>query len=88
MATVRMMPAAARALDDLPIEIHTRVLGILERLGHWPGVSGAKPLRGDLAGEYRVRTGDYRVQFSVTGRGRDSVVTVTKIGRRDGFYDE
>src|SRR5436305_279135 len=28
-----------------------------------PRVSGAKPLRGRLAGKYRLRTGDYRLQF-------------------------
>jgi mRNA-degrading endonuclease RelE of RelBE toxin-antitoxin system len=41
-------------------------------------------LRGELAGHYRLRTGDYRVKFFVTG----DVVTVEKIGHRDGFYDE
>ena len=56
----------------------------VERLAAWPHVSGAKPLRGSLAGHYRLRTGDYRIQFCVAG---DSV-TVTKVGHRDGFYDE
>jgi mRNA-degrading endonuclease RelE of RelBE toxin-antitoxin system len=47
-------------------------------------VSGAKPLRGDLTGRYRVRTGDYRVQFQATLE----LVIVDKIGHRDGFYEE
>jgi mRNA-degrading endonuclease RelE of RelBE toxin-antitoxin system len=50
----------------------------------WPAVSGAKPLRGDLAGHYRVRTGDYRVQFYLDG---DTVV-IEKVAHRDGFYEE
>jgi len=29
---------------------------LLERLEKWPNVSGAKPLRGNLAGRYRLRT--------------------------------
>jgi hypothetical protein len=37
----------------------------LERLRRWPAVSGAKPLTGDLAGKYRLRTGDYRIRFRV-----------------------
>jgi mRNA-degrading endonuclease RelE of RelBE toxin-antitoxin system len=37
-----------------------------------------------LAGRYRIRSGDYRVQFHVTG----DVVTVVKVGHRDGFYEE
>lgn len=47
-------------------------------------MSGAKPLSGDLAGLFRLRTGDYRVQFRVE---RQRIV-VEKIGHRDGFYDE
>ncbi len=50
----------------------------------WPDVSGAKPLRGKLAGWYRVRTGDYRVQFRVEG----AMVIVEKIGHRDRFYED
>jgi mRNA-degrading endonuclease RelE of RelBE toxin-antitoxin system len=48
------------------------------------GVSGAKPLRGALAGYYRLRTGDYRLQFHVAGE----TVLVEKIGHRDGFYED
>jgi len=83
MATVRLTQGAADGLDDLPIAIHTRVLLLIERLQKWPAVSGAKPLTGPLAGRYRVRTGDYRVQFRVQG---DEVV-VEKIGHRDRFYE-
>jgi mRNA-degrading endonuclease RelE of RelBE toxin-antitoxin system len=64
--------------------LHARVLRLLVRLEHWPQVSGARPLVGELAGHYRLRTGDYRVQFHVSGDD----VTVEKIGHRDGFYDE
>jgi mRNA-degrading endonuclease RelE of RelBE toxin-antitoxin system len=81
--TVRILPEAFRQIERLPPGIHLRVLAVLERLEHWPAVSGAKPLRGNLSGHYRVRTGDYRVQFYVTG---DSVV-VEKVGHRDGFYE-
>jgi mRNA-degrading endonuclease RelE of RelBE toxin-antitoxin system len=52
-------------------------------LEEWPDVSGAKPLRGSLAGHYRIRTGDYRVQFYTD---KDDVV-VEKVGHRDGFYE-
>jgi mRNA interferase RelE/StbE len=81
---VRILPAAFRQIERLPPEIHRRVLDVLERLQHWPRVSGAKPLRGKLAGHFRVRTGDYRVQFYPEG---DDVV-VERVGHRDGFYDE
>jgi mRNA-degrading endonuclease RelE of RelBE toxin-antitoxin system len=43
-----------------------------------------KPLRGGLAGYYRLRTGDYRLQFHVEGE----TVFVEKIGHRHGFYED
>ena len=81
---VVITPEAAKQIDGLTLTIRTRVLGIVGRLGEWPAVSGAKPLRGKLAGHFRVRTGDYRVQFHLAG---DRLV-VEKVGHRDGFYDE
>ena len=81
---VLLSPEAGREFDRLPTLIKVRVLRIFERLAEWPEVSGAKPLRGKLAGQYRMRTGDYRVQFRVQGRS----VTVVRVGHREGFYDE
>lgn len=45
--------------------IRARVLKIFERLAGWPDVSGAKALKGELAGHHRIRTGDWRVIFRV-----------------------
>ncbi len=56
---------------------------LLERLEKWPDVSGAKPLRGNLAGRYRLRTGDFRMQFQVV----NNIVIIEQIGHRDGFYE-
>lgn len=84
MAIVKISSEAATELDRVGNPIHTRVLRLLERLENWPSVSGAKPLSGNLAGHYRIRTGDYRIQFRVVG----DLVTVEKIGHRDGFYDD
>jgi mRNA-degrading endonuclease RelE of RelBE toxin-antitoxin system len=80
---VELTPEAASDLDALNEPIHARVLRVLQRLASWPNVSGAKPLAGELAGRYRIRTGDYRVQFYIDA----DVVVVEKIGHRDGFYD-
>ncbi|RJP37989.1 MAG: type II toxin-antitoxin system RelE/ParE family toxin [Phycisphaerales bacterium] len=84
MADVRLTPEAAEQLDALHMPILARVLKILERLENWPEVSGARALRGELAGRFRIRTGDYRVQFYPA----DGAVIVERIGHRDGFYDE
>jgi mRNA-degrading endonuclease RelE of RelBE toxin-antitoxin system len=83
MAQVLLTPDAQRQLDRLPAVIYLRMLAF-ERLQEWPKVSGAKPLRGTLAGHFRVRTGDYRVQFRIAG----NEVIVEKLGHRDGFYED
>jgi len=80
---VALTEDAERQLDELPSVIRARVRRLLQRLAGWPLVSGAKALKGDLAGQYRLRTGDYRVQFRII----EDVVLVHKIGHRDGFYD-
>src|SRR5438552_909348 len=45
--------------------ITARLWKLVKRLKNWPDVSGVKALKGDLAGCYRLRTGDYRLQFRV-----------------------
>ena len=84
MARVTYELEAVQQLAGLPNVVLARLANIARRLENWPDVSGAKPLRGDLAGHYRIRTGDYRVQFRVEG---DEVI-VERIGHRDGFYEE
>lgn len=71
-------------MNKLGRKIHYRVTRLLARLERWPAVSGVKLLRHGLAGRYRIRTGDYRVQFHL---GSQSVI-VEKIGHRDGFYGD
>ena len=85
MATVVITPAAQAELDLLPLPIRTRVRAVFVRLERWPNVSGAKPLRGDLSGSFRIRTGDYRVVFRPERAG-DRVV-VWRIGYRGDVYD-
>ena len=83
MATVWYESPAAEQLEKLPAKIKPRILAIAARLKQWPAVSGVKALRGNLAGHYRIRTGDYRVQFRVEGER----VIIEKLGHRDGFYE-
>lgn len=74
MARVTYERDAAEQLGRLPNVVVARMEAIVRRLENWPAVSGAKPLRGDLAGHYRIRTGDE--------------VIIERIGHRDGFYGE
>ena len=85
MATVTITPTARAELEAVPLVIRARITRVFERLVDWPAVSGAKPLRGELHGSFRIRTGDYRVVFSVSPD--DEAVTVWKIGYRGNVYD-
>jgi mRNA-degrading endonuclease RelE of RelBE toxin-antitoxin system len=79
-----MTEDAENEAASLPVVIKARIREIVVRLGQWPNVSGAKRLKGQLSGQRRMRTGDYRVQFVV---GREEIVIV-KIGHRHRFYGE
>jgi len=82
MARVVLTPAAQRHMTRLPGGMLRRVNDVLQRLEKWPAVSGAKPLRRDLTGSYRVRTGDWRVVFRVAG---DQVLVDAIDNRRDVY---
>jgi mRNA-degrading endonuclease RelE of RelBE toxin-antitoxin system len=84
MPNVTLEHGAAKQLGDLPKPLKARVVELIVRLAEWPEISGARPLRGNLAGKYRLRTGDYRLQFRVEG----GQVVIERVGHRDGFYDE
>ncbi|HQU43099.1 MAG TPA: type II toxin-antitoxin system RelE/ParE family toxin [Pirellulales bacterium] len=90
MANIDLTAEAMAQFDALPKTIKRRVERLVARLERWPDVSGIKALSGNLAGRYRARTGDYRVQFRVERLPdeTDWLLTVEKIGHRDGFYDE
>lgn len=84
MPHVTLLYDAAMQLGELPKPIKGRMVELIVRLADWTEVSGAKPLAGNLAGQYRLRTGDYRMQFRV----EHGQVLVEQIGHRDGFYEE
>jgi mRNA-degrading endonuclease RelE of RelBE toxin-antitoxin system len=84
MPDVTLERDAAKQLGDLPKPMKARMVELIARLAEWPEVSGARPLRGNMAGHYRLRTGDYRLQFRV----EPGQVVIEKVGHRDSFYDE
>jgi mRNA interferase RelE/StbE len=83
VATVKLTNEVGDQINALPQPIRRRLLEIYDRLAKWPNVSGAKPLRGNLVGNYRIRTGDYRIIFTIKG---DDVI-IWKIGYRGDIYD-
>lgn len=86
--TILMMPDARKAYDDLPGNVKTSMDEIMDRLRAWPEVSGVRPLfgKGYAANKFRMKTWDWRIEFTVSMKERS--ITVTRIGHRDTFYDE
>lgn len=84
MARVSLTAEAARQLDEMTSPMVNRVQGLLEKLEQWPAVSGAKPLRGSLKGNWRLRTGNWRIVFKVKG----DLVQVWAIDNRRDVYGD
>lgn len=88
MATVVLSSDAATDYQELPLPIRTRVTKLVERLRAWPQVSGFKRLGDELAGKYRLRTGEYRVQFYVETTRTVVVAPAPGKGKKKGAAQE
>ncbi len=75
---VRIVPAAEREMDKLPAAIHKRISRRILTLEDNPRLRGAKKLSGRE--EYRLRSGDYRILYTVDDKNR--VVTIFAVGHR------
>lgn len=82
MVKLDITAEAKRDFCQVPHGMQDRILGVFQRLARWPVVSGAKPLRGQLKGCFRVRAGDWRVLFRVQGQ----TVVVFRIDNRRDVY--
>jgi mRNA-degrading endonuclease RelE of RelBE toxin-antitoxin system len=83
MVAVRLTNEAAREFVALSPTMKARVLTVLERLQEWPKVSGAKAMKHEWAGHFRIRTGDWRVIFGPVS----AEVIVVRIKHRSEVYD-
>jgi mRNA-degrading endonuclease RelE of RelBE toxin-antitoxin system len=82
MMHVALTAEAVEQYGSLPRSIQPRLDDVIRRLAQWPAVSGAKRLVGPLGGNFRIRTGGYRIVFRISG---DKVI-VWKIGDRKDVY--
>ena len=81
---IDVAPAAVRQLRKLDRAAQRRVQAAIELLATEPRPSGAQKLVGG-DGEWRVRTGDYRVVYEI----HDTVllILVVAVGHRREIYD-
>ena len=81
---VRLAPAAVRQLRKLDPPGRRRVQAAIDLLATDPRPPSARHLVGG-AGEWRVRTGDFRIIYEI--RDAELVVLVVKVGHRRDVYE-
>lgn len=81
---VRLAPAAERQLRTLDVAGRRRVQAAIELLAADPRPPSARQLAGG-AGEWRVRTGDFRVIYEI--HDQTLLVLVVKVGHRRDVYE-
>jgi addiction module toxin, relE/stbE family len=80
---IRISPAAARQVRKLDGRTQRRVQAVVELLAQEPRPTGAKKLVGGH-GEWRVRTGNYRIIYEIDDGAL--VVLVLAVGHRREIY--
>lgn len=80
---IELSPAAVRQLRKLDGRARRRVQAVIELLAQEPRPVGAKKLAGG-DGEWRVRTGDYRIVYEIDDGVL--VVLVLAVGHRREVY--
>ena len=81
---VRLAPAAVRQLRKLDPPGRRRVQAAIDLLAEDPRPPGARQLVGG-AGEWRVRTGDFRIIYDI--RDGELPVLVVKVGHWRDVYE-
>jgi len=81
---IELAPSAARQLKKFTPDVRRRIQAVLELLADDPRPPAATPLVGG-AGEWRVRTGDYRVIYEINDL--QVLVLVLRMGHRREAYD-
>jgi mRNA interferase RelE/StbE len=80
---VTLAPSAARQLRKLDPHARRRIQAAIELLSTEPRPPAATQLVGG-GGEWRVRTGDYRIVYEI--RDGELLVLVLAVGRRRDVY--
>ncbi|TQN42167.1 mRNA interferase RelE/StbE [Blastococcus colisei] len=81
---VRLAPAAMRQLRKLDPAGRRRVQAVIDLLADDPRPPAARQLVGG-AGEWRVRTGDFRIIYEI--HDGQLLILVIKVGHRRDVYE-
>ena len=65
MHTIRILKAAIKDLDGLDKPVARRIAARVQWLAEHAEEANPKALKGDLAGLYKLREGDYRIIYEI-----------------------
>jgi mRNA interferase RelE/StbE len=82
---VVIKPAAQRQLRKLALAVQRDLIALIEGLSEQPRPPGCKKLKG-RQNQYRVRSGDYRIIYSI--EDTSLTIKVIKVGHRRDVYEE
>jgi mRNA interferase RelE/StbE len=81
---IALSPMAARQLRKLNAQVRRRIQAALDLLAEQPRPPSATRLVGG-AGEWRVRTGDYRIVYEIADERL--LILVLRVGHRREVYE-
>ena len=81
---VVVLKKAAKELAALPFRDRKKIAAAIDALSTDPCPPGVKPMKGEWAGHYRKRVGDYRIIYQV--EHDRLVILVVRVGNRRGVY--
>ena len=82
--SIRLLKSAAKELEKLDKQTAKRIVERLHWLSSNIGSTKFFPLKGDLAGLYKLREGSYRIIFEIFHH--DLTIIVHSIGHRKEIY--
>ena len=81
---IRILPTAQKELASLPGAIQKRIGKKIDSFQENPRPPGARMLKGQRNGFYRLRVGDYRILYEI--KSETLLVVVIKVGHRRDVY--
>jgi mRNA interferase RelE/StbE len=86
MYTARLLKTASRELSHLDKPIARRIVERIYWLAENLDNANPKALKGDLAGLYKLREGDYRIIYEILRK--EKVILIHSVGHRRDVYQK
>ncbi|MBI5290752.1 MAG: type II toxin-antitoxin system RelE/ParE family toxin [Chloroflexi bacterium] len=86
MYTVHILKAASRELARLDTPIAKRIVARIHWLAENLDAANPKVLKGELAGLYKLREGDYRIIYEIIRK--EKAIVIHSIGHRREIYQK